>query len=245
MTAPARDRARGALLGLAWGDALGCPVEGWRAAEIARHFGRYETLPNAYPPSVTALPTRRRRRLRPLGLHSDDTQQALALLAITLDPAGWSVQTWGEWLIAGAQSRAWRGTGRNFNAAVAALRRGVPPQESGSPSAGIGAAMRVGPLGAALACDPDLLARVAVESSLTTHRDLRASAVACAVAETVRLLVNGHSPATVLEVLLERVRAVEDARRDAGGWTVQADHPHAASATLAALSADPAADLRR
>ena len=149
MTATARDRARGAVLGLAWGDALGCPVEGWRAAEIARHFGRYETLPNAYPPSVTALPT---RRLRPLGLHSDDTQQALALLAVTLDPAGWSVQTWGEWLIAGAQSGAWRGTGRNFNAAVAALRRGVPPQESGSPSAGIGAAMRVGPLGAALAC---------------------------------------------------------------------------------------------
>ncbi|MFB6303138.1 MAG: ADP-ribosylglycohydrolase family protein, partial [Haloferacaceae archaeon] len=34
------DRAAGALLGLACGDALGRPVEGWSGAEIARQYGR-------------------------------------------------------------------------------------------------------------------------------------------------------------------------------------------------------------
>ena len=36
----ARDRARGALLGLAAGDALGAPVENWTPEEIARRYGR-------------------------------------------------------------------------------------------------------------------------------------------------------------------------------------------------------------
>ena len=40
MTAYERDRARGALLGLAAGDALGAPVENWTPEEIARRYGR-------------------------------------------------------------------------------------------------------------------------------------------------------------------------------------------------------------
>jgi ADP-ribosyl-[dinitrogen reductase] hydrolase len=73
------DRKKGCLLGLAWGDVLGCPVEGWRDREISSVYGTYPGLPDAYPFEViAAMGPRKVKRLRPLGLHSDDTQQALA-----------------------------------------------------------------------------------------------------------------------------------------------------------------------
>lgn len=240
---PARPRARGALLGLAWGDVLGCPVEGWRPAEIARHFSAYETLPEAYPPSIVELSDRRRRHLRPLGLHSDDTQQALALLAVVLDPEGWSDAAWADWLVAGAEADAWRGTGPDFRAAVAALQQGDPPQRSGSSSAGIGAAMRAGPHGAAFSDCPEGLARVAMQASLTSHRDLRAAAVAYAVAEAVRRLVRGEAAEEVLTRLPSQVHEVEEAWREPGDWQVEAATGHAVSTALDMLCLDPPADL--
>lgn len=240
---PTPERARGALLGLAWGDALGCPVEGWRAVEIARHFSAYETLPHAYPPSILELSERRRRRLRPLGLHSDDTQQALALLGVVLAPTGWSSTAWVDWLVAGAEARAWRGTGTNFDAAVTALRQGVAPQRSGSSSAGIGAAMRAGPLGVAFAGRPEQLATVVMEASLVTHRDLRAAAVAYAVAETVRRLVSGESATEVLDRLSSRVRGVEEAWMESDDWVVHASGGHPVSTALEVLCLEPPADL--
>lgn len=243
MTVTEEQRARGAVLGLAWGDVLGCPVEGWREADITRHYGRYETLPAAYPDSVNQLPPRRRRRLRPLGLHSDDTQQALALLGAALDPAGWSVENWVRWLVAGSQAGAWRGTGGNFNSAVAALRRGVPPHRSGSASAGIGAAMRAGPTGAALRSQPQRLADVVMQASLSTHRDLRAAATAYAVAEAVRPLTLGEPAATVRTELPRRVRDVENQWCDRSVWKLEAGHAHTVSDVLAALCGDPPADL--
>lgn len=239
---PAHERARGALLGLAWGDVLGCPVEGWRAVEIARHFSAYETLPHAYPPSILELSERRRRRLRPLGLHSDDTQQALALLGVVLDPTGWSTTAWVDWLVAGAEAHAWRGTGENFDAAVAALRQGVAPQRSGASSAGLGAAMRAGPLGAVFA-RPEQLATVVMEASLVTHRDLRAAAMAYAVAETVRRLVSGENAREVLDRLPSRVRGVEDAWLQAADWAVHSNAEHAVSTALEVLCLEPPTDL--
>lgn len=238
-----RDRARGAVLGQAWGDALGCPVEGWHADEIARHFGDYATLPAAYPDSVGELDARRQRRLRPLGLYSDDTQQALALLGVILDEAGWSPEAWAAWLIAGDEANAWRGTGRNFAAAVAALSRDTPPQSSGSSSAGIGAAMRAGPAGAALRRQPEHLSRVIAEASLTTHRDLRAAAVAYAVADAVSGLVRGDAPEAVRAALPGRVAGFEAVWAGATNWAVHLDGAHAVSQALTDLCAGPADDL--
>lgn len=237
----ARARRRGALLGLAYGDALGCPIEGWRPVEIRRHFGVYDDLPHAYPPSTLTLPRRRRRRLRPLGLCSDDTQQALALLGIVLSPQGWSTREWARWLVAGRRAQAWRGTGRTFEAAVDRLARGRLPASSGSLSLGVGAAMRAGPLGAALVDAPETLAEVAMAASLTTHRDLRAAASAYAVAEACRQLAAGHPVRTVRSDLPRAVHEVEeDWRADPRGFALpaDADGKSVISSALGAL-ADP------
>src|SRR3954467_11772730 len=129
------ERARGSLLGLAWGDVLGSPVEGWRRTEIERGYGVYNDLPDEYP--LDLIPSRdARRRLRPLGMHSDDTQQALALINVCLTVRPWSLGLWGQWLVVAMQRGSFRGYGRNFQEAIHKLSRGSPPEHSGSPSAG-------------------------------------------------------------------------------------------------------------
>ena len=205
-------RARGAVLGLAWGDVFGCPVEGWRASEIAEHYGAYHDLPAAYPGTFATLRPERRKKLRPLGLHSDDTQQALALVGAAMTRPPWARGAWVCWLVAGHTCSAWRGYGRNFDAAIHRLRRGVAVECAGSRTAGIGAAMRIGPLGALLYDDTGTLVRASMESSLVTHGDVRAGALAFAVAYAVARFVGGDEPSDVAMLLPEAVRAVED------GW---------------------------
>jgi ADP-ribosylglycohydrolase len=233
------DRVEGALWGLAWGDVLGCPIESWRAAEIEQVFGRYDRLPDEYPfAQIAPLGLKRLKRLRPLGLYSDDTQQALALLQVCLAEGGWSARAWGGLLVEGRSRKAWRGTGRNFAAALARLARGVPPESSANPTAGIGAVMRIGPVGALLRDDDEQLARVTFEASLTTHGDVRSGAMAFAVARAVADLVMGQPAAAVLASLPALVREQErvwiDGRPD---WQVERSAGHQVSDTLAAAAA--------
>lgn len=212
---------------------LGCPLEGWPAADIVATYGAYQ-LPAAYPASV---PEKRRARLRPLGVHSDDTQQALALLSVCL--TGWSPKAWAQALTRGDQLEAWRGTGRHFDAALEKLRQGVAAEAAGSPSAGIGAAMRSAPLGALYRDQTRKLAEVAMESSAVTHADLRATALAYAVAFAAARLVTGAPVEQVQGELPDAVAEAEDewlyARTK---WALERSGRHQLSLGLARLFAD-------
>ncbi len=238
------DRIEGSLLGLAWGDAFGCPVEGWRAAAVQTVYGVYDRLPDAYPlERIAALGKRSLKRLRPLGLHSDDTQQALALVNVCLAPGGWSKEAWAAWLVAGMNRQAWRGYGQNFAGAVAKLVRGARPEESGSRSAGIGTVMRIGPLGALYRDDPEALARAALESSLTTHGVVRAGAMAYAVARTVALFLAGQTPAEIVARLPAEVEAQETRLLEGyAEWVIDRSDGHIVSSNLAELFAQPLDD---
>ncbi|WP_083680629.1 ADP-ribosylglycohydrolase family protein [Archangium sp. Cb G35] len=234
------DRAQGALWGLAWGDALGCPVETWRASFIRQVFGEYVDLPSEQPLQALAGDTKRLSRLRPLGLHSDDTQQGLALVACALEPGGWSRASWARWLVQGMRRKAWRGYGRNFKTAVQQLAKGGAPEHSGSASAGMGAAMRVAPVGALLRDSPGELARVVMESSMMTHADLRASALAYAVAWSVAALVRGEAVDRVRAGVAPAVREEEARWLQMGEkWTFDQTGGHLVSETLAALLEGP------
>jgi ADP-ribosylglycohydrolase len=222
------------LLGLAWGDVLGSPVEGWRRDQIRRVYGDYRGLPDAYPLArIASLGQRALKHLRPLGLHSDDTQQALALIHVGLASATWSSDTWADWLVEGMRQKAWRGYGRNFRAAVRNLHNRCRPQQAGSPTAGIGAAMRIGPVGALYRDDPDRLAEVVWQSSLVTHGDIRAGAMAYAIAHSVAALVAGRSPATV-RAGLARAVAAQEARwlKGHAEWTINRSPGHQISDCL-------------
>jgi ADP-ribosyl-[dinitrogen reductase] hydrolase len=240
------DRIHGTLLGLAWGDVFGSPVESWRSADIQRVYDCYDALPDTYPlDRIAPLGLKTVQRLRPLGLHSDDTQQALALINVCLR-SPWSPAAWADWLVAGMQCRAWRGYGRNFSGAVDKLRRGLPPNRSGSTTAGIGSAMRIGPLGALYRDQPELLAKVTFESSLVTHGDIRAGAFSYAIAATVAALLDGQPLAEIRNSLPNTVARQErgwlNGRPD---WNIDRRAGSLISRTLAEFLAIDDADPER
>jgi ADP-ribosylglycohydrolase len=239
MTPSQADRIRGALLGLAWGDVFGCPVEGWRAAQIERVYGRYDRLPEEYPLArIAPLGKKALKHLRPLGLHSDDTQQALALVHVCL--TGWSPEAWAEGLLEGQRRGAWRGYGRNFAGALARLTKGDPPRRAGGTTAGVGATMRIGPLGALFWDDPEHLGRAVMESSLVTHGDVRAGAFAYAVSRAAAALVAGQGPSQVRAELPGRV-AEREAEWLAGhaDWAIDRTAGHLISRCLTEFFAGP------
>jgi ADP-ribosylglycohydrolase len=142
-----RDRALGALYGLALGDALGMPTQ-----ELSR--ARAEQLLAAGPvllPGPAANPI---SAGLPAGSVTDDTEQALLLAQElvdgggTLDPVRFasSLLDWQDRMAA-------RGSldllGPTTRTALAAVRAGADPRTTGRGGATNGAAMRVAPLGVA------------------------------------------------------------------------------------------------
>ena len=202
-----RERVAGSLYGLLVGDALGCPVEGMSAEDIAAEHGR---LVDMVEP---------RQRWRPKGLHSDDGQQALALTdALLADPerlADGFARLLVDLLERGPRGfrrfGLHRGTGANFRQTVMALKNGRPIDEAALVTAGNGAAMRIAPAALYHRDDDDALLSAVVEASRVTHRDIRGIAAAGAVAFLVKdaLVHDGPARALATPRLVERTRALE------------------------------------
>jgi ADP-ribosyl-[dinitrogen reductase] hydrolase len=185
------DRVRGCLLGLAVGDALGAPLEGLSGQQIKSHYGRVRN----YVDGVQAW-KRKPYRWRLHGLYSDDTQQALALCDILLDHQRVDQDRLADLYIALATPKgsfvgAHRGIGRSFRQVLAALERGVPPNLTGQPTAGIGAAMRIAPVPLYFGDELEPLFDSVMAASLMTHRDIRSLSGALAVSHAVRRLCAG------------------------------------------------------
>ncbi|MFC3995250.1 ADP-ribosylglycohydrolase family protein [Nocardiopsis sediminis] len=185
-------RARGALLGLAAGDALGAPTEGMTLDGIRALHGR-----------VTGF-------LSEDAAGTDDTEYAVlcarGLLrhgtALTSDDVA------ALWLEAvEGQVGGFHGAGFSEMAAIANLRAGVRPPVSGSDSYeswSDGAAMRVAPIGVFHAGDPEAAARTAAEDARVSHaRDgvYGAQAIAAGVAAAMTAHDHGDVLAAGLAAL--------------------------------------------
>ena len=214
------DRVTGSIVGLAVGDALGAPVEGWSAREISRRFGTLRDYVD-----TGRLP----------GAYTDDAQQALCIADVLLEEGGFdpdalsrkfvelaqpiappAPQSWGE-ISGGVRGRyfgAFRGTGPGFRDSVQALQQGVSWQESGTLSAGNGTAMRVGPLGAFYHDRRLVDFRSAVfTSAWITHTDPRALAGAFMIAYSVVHAINQGDQFRPDRYLRELYTAVQDAEK--------------------------------
>jgi ADP-ribosylglycohydrolase len=130
----------GCLLGLAIGDALGMPFEGWRPPWILSKLGH--KVDDFYPSKENALRA---------GQWTDDTKMALQLARSIIrsngrvDPAD-IASAYVEWFDSGDL----RGIGRATLESIMRLKKGVPWSESGKPgdyAAGNGTAMRTAPIG--------------------------------------------------------------------------------------------------
>ena len=214
----AKDRARGALYGLAIGDALGMPTQMLSRRQIVARWGPlltgFEAAPDDHPIAAGM----------PAGAVTDDTEQAVLLGRLLVadhgrvDPGDLAAA-----LLGWEREMAARGSldllGPSTKRALIAVQAGAPPTETGRYGDTNGAAMRITPVGIATAADRlDLVDRVQ-RASLVTHNTSVALAGAAAVAAAVSAGIDGADVAAATEA------AIAAARRGAqrGHWTAGAD----------------------
>ncbi len=198
------DKIYGAILAMALGDALGATVEGFSANKIAnmfgqlREFSQIEVFYSALKERSDISETKKRNllhRKRPIGVYTDDTQQAILLIESLVETGRADKYDYARRIIDVIQKTktksrplgVFRGYGEGFKQVVERLMKGISPDESAIDSAGNGAAMRIGPVGLFYSGQPEQAALAAVEFSSLTHRDIRAILSASAVAVAVSL----------------------------------------------------------
>jgi ADP-ribosylglycohydrolase len=211
------DRARGALYGLAIGDALGMPTQLMSHEEVAACFGVLDGFREAPAdhPIAAGLPA---------GSITDDTEQALLLAdALLLGGGHLESEDLARRLVVWAERARERGSldllGPSSSAAVAAAVAGAPLDETGRFGATNGAAMRITPVGLIMSTDDlDALVDLVVEASRVTHNTGVASAGAAAVAAAVS---GGIGGASVAQATTLGIRAAELGQRR-GDWVAGA-----------------------
>ena len=205
-----RARARGALIGLAVGDALGTTLE--LAEPAAPPFPALATGPHrdvvGGGPFAVAP-----------GQVTDDTQMAVCLASSLLAKGGFDPDDvaaryveWGHVAFdAGAQTRE----------ALAALERGTPPFEAGRavwlaskgrPPAANGSLMRTAPIGVRFARDPRARMAASLRDSSITHFDPRCQ-LACAALNAAIAAALTHRPTEPLALFEEAVAELIRATR--------------------------------
>jgi ADP-ribosyl-[dinitrogen reductase] hydrolase len=184
-----RDRARGALLGLAVGDALGTTLE--------------------FKPKDSYQPLTSIQGGGPFGLKAgewtDDTSMALALGTSLGENAGLDERDLMERFCAWAEKGEYSHNGRCFDigmtvrGALGRFRKtGDPVAGSTDPqSAGNGSLMRLAPVAILYAFDPDARLDVARRQSAVTHGAEEAIAACAAYADLVAEAIQGWSKAQV------------------------------------------------
>lgn len=201
----AEDRARGALLGLAMGDAMGMPSQTLGRAEIAARYGEIADFTAPFDGHPVSHGLR-------AGQVTDDTEQSLLLARrLIADPQGFDDAGWARDLLdweADIRARGLRDLlGPSSKAALDALLAGADPGETGRQGTTNGAAMRIAPLGIAMPpVTVPLVARVA-RTCRVTHNTGEAIAAASAVAMVVSRGVEGADFDAALPAALEAAEA--------------------------------------
>lgn len=216
---PTGDRARGALLGLAVGDALGAPAENLTPEEIQARWGRVEGFVLDAPAGT------------------DDTEYTIfsALLLVQhghlLTPA--DVEAAWRARIAGGAESPFRGAGFSERGTVENLRRGLTaPQSAQHRHAwSDGLAMRATPFGVFAAGDPVEAARLLAIDGSVSH-DGEGIHGGMAVAGAVAVAMAGGGLDDVVDAALAVVP--EDS------WTARTLRRSVAAAREARRTADPA-----
>ena len=185
------NRASGAFLGLACGDALGRPVEFKTAAQIEREHGRVtEMLANG-------------THGQPAGTITDDTEMALCIARSLAAHEGFEPADVAERFVAWYESGPFD-IGLMTADALGRIQSGVPWDEAGrqvweqrpeGQNAGNGSVMRCVPYAVAFADEPARLAEVSRQSSAITHADPRCTYGCVVLNRTIAgFLRDGASP---------------------------------------------------
>ena len=200
-----QDRAMGALMGVALGDALGMPAQTLTRSEILKHYGTITSFVPPYDdhPVSHGLGT---------AMVTDDTEQTLLLAQqIIAGPDRFDDALWADVLIRWERDVRARGLrdllGPSSKAALEGLASGKPADQVGRSGTTNGAAMRIIPVG--ISTPPDDLAALVgrvTEACRLTHNTGEAIAAAAAVAVVVSLGVAGFGFDATLALALDAAR---------------------------------------
>jgi ADP-ribosylglycohydrolase len=226
-----REHARGALYGLAIGDALGMPTQLLTRAEVTGRWGPrlsgFEPAPPGHPLADGM----------PAGSVTDDTEQAVLLARLLISGHGEiDPREWASALVDWERDMAARGSldllGPSTKRAVSALLAGASPQEAGLGGTTNGAAMRVTPVGIAFPLGRatadsatadsapsdgamDVLLAHVRQASLITHNTPVAMAGAAAIAAAVSAGVDGARVPEAVDAAIRAATATAAAGRAA------------------------------
>jgi ADP-ribosylglycohydrolase len=200
-----KDRFLGCLLGLAVGDALGMPVEGWTSERINATFGWLDH----YEP--------RRDAGGEIGLErgeiTGDTEMALCLVEGLISAGGFvDPEAIGLRLVKIAERPGPDLLGKTTRQSIERMAETGEYQQGGSGAwpPGSGAAARSAPLGLLHAVgrfNPEVFTREILRAGLITHRETESLNGALAFAYAVRLTANDEIPP---EMLLAEVATFVD-----------------------------------
>lgn len=197
MTTSPFDRACGALIGGAIGDAMGMPASFFTRKQIKARYGFIQDFlpPGAGQQAHSGLLA---------GDVTDDTQEGLIIAHILAEKGNFDRD---EFL---KQMRQWALDARMLESTVIgpstrrfleAVTEGRDPEPGARESRTNGSAMRVAPVGIRFWADHDECARQAAASSLPSHGSAPcvagACAVACAVAAGIR---GGYRPQEIMDL---------------------------------------------
>lgn len=196
------DRACGALIGMAIGDAMGMPSQTLSRADIIRHYGRITTFVDPFPDHPVS------HGLKAAQV-TDDTEQAFLLAERLIADQGALDETrWAQDLLgweAGVRERGLRDLlGPSSKAALDGILAGKPAGETGRNGTTNGAAMRISPVGIACPINPMSGLLDAVELACRmTHNTGEAIAGAAAVAAVVSCGIEGLAFDAAIEPALQ------------------------------------------
>lgn len=206
MTSELLERARAALLGLAVGDALGMPTQSLPREAIKSHYGElvddFRAAPDDHPIAAGM----------PLGSVTDDTEQAVLLAQLLIDGGGRiDPAELARRLLTWERDMRDKGShdllGPSTRRALDELLAGGDPAHTGRFGDTNGAAMRITPVGIAVAADdPDRLVDRVVEASCLTHNTSLALGAAAAVAATVSAALDGADLPAATEYAVQAAR---------------------------------------
>ncbi len=209
------DRAGGALLGMAIGEALGAPLEGLTHEQVLKRLGRLEGFVD---PRRTQPPYR--SGYFQLGVYEDETQIALAAAEVAIKNNGFSPDLFRDRLdelgqpVDGNAFGCFRRARRNFRVAVRRMQKGATWQTSGVNTAGSGAASRGIPIGVYYHSDRVQRTRKAIEAGLVTHKDPRGIAASVAMAHGTAVAMaaapQGFDIEGFIRTLVAECREAED-----------------------------------
>lgn len=209
-----KDRATGAMAGLALGDALGMPTQSMSAEQICRYYGGPITkLMNAVPQQPIAPNMK-------AGAVTDDTEQAFVLAQRLIDDNGCIdngryAHDLLQWEAAMKAKGSLDLLGPSTKAALQKLTEGVSPEETGRFGTTNGGAMRATPVGVAFR-PGQALADAAWQSCVVTHNTVQGIEATTLVAAAVSFAVEGERD--FLHLAVEFVQKLPQR----GNWSAKA-----------------------